>query len=75
MTGRNEINAMNCRDVRELADSFLSEELLTETNHDILRHVESCVSCRNEIATRRQLRAGTQGCVRSGRGNCSLLTN
>ena len=47
---------MNCRDVRELADSFLSEELLTETNHEILRHVEACVSCRTEIEMRRQLR-------------------
>jgi anti-sigma factor RsiW len=52
---------MNCRDVRELADSFLSEELLTETNHDILRHVESCVWCRSEIATRRKVRASLRG--------------
>jgi predicted anti-sigma-YlaC factor YlaD len=55
--GAKEINAMNCRDVRELADSFLSQELLTETNHEILRHVESCMSCRTEIEMRRQLRA------------------
>jgi hypothetical protein len=47
---------MNCRDVREIADSFLCEELLTETNHEILRHLETCPSCRTEIDARRRLR-------------------
>ena len=47
---------MNCRDVREVADSFLCEELLTETNHEILRHLETCRSCRAEIDARRRLR-------------------
>ena len=47
---------MNCRDVREVADSFLCEELLTETNHEILRHLETCPSCRSEIEARRRLR-------------------
>ena len=47
---------MNCRDVREVADSFLCEELLTETNHEILRHLVICSSCRTEIDARRRLR-------------------
>jgi hypothetical protein len=47
---------MTCRDVRNLADSFLSDELLTETNHEILRHLEVCASCRDEIEARRRLR-------------------
>jgi hypothetical protein len=47
---------MNCRDVREIADSFLCEELLTETNHEILRHLETCPVCRTEIDGRRRLR-------------------
>jgi anti-sigma factor RsiW len=49
---------MECRDVREMADSFLAEELLTETNHEILRHLESCPVCRAELAARRALRQG-----------------
>ena len=48
---------MNCRDVREVADSFLCEELLTETNHEILRHLETCPSCRTELDARRRVRA------------------
>jgi hypothetical protein len=47
---------MKCRDVRDVADSFLCEELLTETNHDILRHLDTCALCRTEIEARRRLR-------------------
>jgi hypothetical protein len=47
---------MNCRGVREVADSFLCDELLTETNHEILQHLDTCTSCRTEIDARRTLR-------------------
>ena len=40
---------MQCRDVRELADSFLSDQLLVETNHQLVRHLETCPDCRAEI--------------------------
>jgi putative zinc finger protein len=52
---------MECRDVRELADSFLGEELLTETNHEILRHLETCPVCRADLDARRTLRDGVRG--------------
>lgn len=51
---------MECRDVREMADSFLGEELLTETNHEILRHLETCPACRAELAGRRALHEGVR---------------
>jgi len=47
---------MQCSDFRELADSYLSDELLIETNHDVIRHLESCAECRGELAARRGLR-------------------
>jgi len=47
---------MQCRDFREIADSYLSDELLIETNHDVIRHLDSCGECRSELAARRQLR-------------------
>jgi len=47
---------MQCRDVRELADSFLSGQLLVETNHEVVRHLETCPECRADIAARRALR-------------------
>jgi len=52
---------MTCRDVREVADSFLAEELLTETNHEILRHLETCAACRADLAARRELRERLRG--------------
>jgi len=51
---------MECRDVRELADSFLGEEILTETNHEILRHLETCPVCRADLDARRALRDGVR---------------
>jgi anti-sigma factor RsiW len=51
---------MDCRDVRDLADSFLAEELMTETNHEMLRHLEGCHACRRELAERRSLREGVR---------------
>ena len=47
---------MHCRDFREIADSFLGDELLIETNHDVIAHLESCADCRRELAARRELR-------------------
>ncbi|MGQ0540936.1 MAG: hypothetical protein ACT4O9_03670 [Blastocatellia bacterium] len=47
---------MNCRDFNDIADSYLSNELLVETNHEVLRHIENCGDCRNELAARRELR-------------------
>jgi hypothetical protein len=52
---------MNCRDVRELADSYLSDELLTETNHEIRRHLDTCPGCRTEVDGRRRLRTALRG--------------
>ena len=47
---------MECRDFREVADSYLSDELLVETNHDMIAHLEACADCRRELAARRELR-------------------
>jgi len=47
---------VRCQDFRAIADSYLSDELLTETNHDVINHLESCEGCRRELAARRQLR-------------------
>jgi hypothetical protein len=47
---------MNCRDLRNVADSFLSEELPAEANDEVLQHLEFCASCRADIESGRQLR-------------------
>ncbi|MFN7985270.1 MAG: zf-HC2 domain-containing protein [Vicinamibacterales bacterium] len=47
---------MDCRTVVELADAYLSGQLLVETNHELVRHLETCPACREELAARRALR-------------------
>ena len=48
---------MDCREARDLLDSFLGQELLVETNHELMRHLEACPECRVELDARRRLRA------------------
>ena len=45
-----------CRQVRERADAFLSEQLLIETTQDVVRHLDDCPACRAEFEARRRLR-------------------
>jgi anti-sigma factor RsiW len=47
----------DCRDVRELMDSYLSEELSVETNHHVLRHLGTCQACSSELTRRQRLRS------------------
>jgi anti-sigma factor RsiW len=49
---------MQCRDARELLDSFIAEELLVETNHELLRHLATCPDCAAELEGRRRIRGG-----------------
>jgi anti-sigma factor RsiW len=46
----------DCLRVRELMDSYLSEELSVETNHDVLRHAGECHDCAAELKRRQRLR-------------------
>ncbi|MFZ1700158.1 MAG: zf-HC2 domain-containing protein [Pyrinomonadaceae bacterium] len=47
---------MDCREMKTMMDSYISDELLVETNHDVLRHLENCRDCRGEMADRRALK-------------------
>ncbi len=56
---------MNCREFDEIAGSYLSGELLVETNHELIRHLEHCADCRNALAEKRELRSRLQNVVRT----------
>ena len=47
---------MDCQEFKRLIDSYLGDELLVETNHDVLRHLENCRDCREQLAAARVLR-------------------
>jgi anti-sigma factor RsiW len=55
---------MTCQQFRKLIDSYVSDELLIETNHDVLTHLENCVDCRNELAACREQRTRLTVAVR-----------
>lgn len=54
---------MNCREFKELVDSYLSNELLVETNHSVLRHLESCSNCRAVLGDHREVKARLRDAV------------
>jgi hypothetical protein len=55
----------SCERTRKYLDSYISNELLVETNHEVLRHLESCAECSAEADARSQLRARVKSAVRS----------
>jgi len=56
---------MNCQKFREVIDSYLGDELLVETNHEVFHHLENCAACRQELAARRALRQSVRLAVKS----------
>lgn len=54
---------MQCRDFREIACSFLDDELLVETNHEVIRHMETCADCRGELTARGAFRVKMRSAI------------
>ena len=54
---------MECREFREVSESYLSDELLVETNIKVFRHLENCPRCRKEVAAKRELRQKMRSAV------------
>lgn len=46
----------SCTRIRPMLDSYLSNELLVETNHDILNHLGECPECHQVLQSRGQMR-------------------
>ena len=51
------MTGMQCSDLREIADSCLSDDSLITCNREALEHLELCDDCLREIVDRRNLRA------------------
>ena len=52
-----------CEKTRRYMDAYLSNELLVETTHDVLRHLESCPACTAELEARTRLRSRLKAAV------------
>ena len=48
-----------------MMDSYISDELLIETNHEVLRHLENCADCRYEMSSRRALKSQLRHAVKN----------
>jgi Putative zinc-finger len=53
-----------CEKIRSYLDSYLSNELLIETNHEVLKHLEGCRDCSAELENRARLKGLLQQAVR-----------
>ena len=51
---------MDCKEVRQLAEAFVSEQLSVEANEAVVAHLEQCAACRAEIDGLRRLREATR---------------
>src|SRR2546423_6984759 len=45
-----------CRRFQTYLDSYLNNELLVETTHDVLKHLESCPACSEALAVRQRVK-------------------
>jgi hypothetical protein len=51
---------MECRQVRDLAEAFVSEQVFGETAHAIAAHLDRCPGCEAEVSGLRRLRASVR---------------
>src|SRR5262245_43657518 len=61
---------MDCHEFREIADSYLSNELIVETNHEVIFHLEQCANCRRELSARREVRNKLRDAFINSPANC-----
>ena len=59
--------ARNCAEVRAYLDSFLDNELLVETNHEVLKHLGNCEQCERVMEDRARIKAQLKRAVLSER--------
>jgi anti-sigma factor (TIGR02949 family) len=54
-----------CEKIRRYLDSYISNELLVETNHEVLRHLDHCPSCSTELDVRTRIRTQLKTAVQN----------
>jgi anti-sigma factor (TIGR02949 family) len=52
-----------CERTRRYLDSYISNELLVETNHEVLRHLDNCSECSAELDQRTRLKQRVKAVV------------
>jgi predicted anti-sigma-YlaC factor YlaD len=66
-------NDKTCERIRRYCDSYLDNELLVETNHEVLRHLAVCPDCTKVLDHRVRLKAAVKRAVRQEHEPAALL--
>lgn len=61
-----------CRRIRAFLDSYLDNELLIETNHEVLKHLENCTECAAVLEGHSRLKQHLQRAVRKDEAPAAL---
>jgi anti-sigma factor RsiW len=56
-------NEKACQTIRRYFDSYLDNELLVETNHEVLQHLAACAACTRVLQERARLKQAVQHAV------------
>jgi hypothetical protein len=64
-----------CNKMRGYFDSYLDNELIVETNHELLRHIESCDECARLLEERARIKKTVKSAVLKEQPPAELLAN
>jgi anti-sigma factor (TIGR02949 family) len=68
-------NEKMCEKIRRYFDSYLDNELLVETNHEVLRHLSACPDCRKVLDARARLKQTVKRAVEQETAPALLLAS
>jgi anti-sigma factor (TIGR02949 family) len=66
-------NDKTCERIRRYFDSYLDNELLVETNHEVLRHLSACPDCTKALDARVRLKQSVKRAVEQEMAPAVLL--
>jgi hypothetical protein len=69
------INGFSCGELRQLSDAYIDNELLIETNLQILRHTGDCNACQTYIDQKLELRDRVRVVVKGQAAPGKLVRN
>jgi hypothetical protein len=64
-----------CTTIRRYFDSYLDNELLVETNHEVLRHIAACADCARLLEERARIKKAVKRAVLQEQPPSALLSN
>ena len=67
-------NERSCEKYRRYFDAYLDNELLVETNQDVLQHLTSCTECARILESRARMKQVVRGAVKAEQAPPELIT-